>query len=392
MESTTGSGTSSQEIPLTRPQKEKLLQKMYFLPHWIAIIRHFGHKTIPMPQAQEEIKPIAEEFGQELVANACESLVEISSQAEKYFARLKPHVRRMAFQIIGPEPLPEADAPLSPCSPPPPDPHFEAEPTPVAQKGKSKRSPPKRPPPAATISSPQTESHSTILQQYRAAKDRHPDMLLLFRMGDFIELFAEDAEEAHKLLGLTLTTRDRTLAMAGFPHHQLESYLHTLLKAGKRVAVCDQVEEAFDQGTNRCQVARIVTPGSVVEEGERRPEMECGHSETSPTAKGCPVRQPRHAVLKGFEAWLNESGYAFVAAKDVEATIPGADSHGGVLDYLVMRDDEKLLVTVRPRLQAKQRQAIADLQKVFGLPYKAVRFWPKEGPKARNWQEYSVDV
>jgi DNA mismatch repair protein MutS len=58
-------------------------------------------------------------------------------------------------------------------------------------------------------------------------------MLLLFRMGDFYELFDQDAETAHKLLGLTLTTRDRTLVMAGFPHHQLEVYLHKLLKEGQ---------------------------------------------------------------------------------------------------------------------------------------------------------------
>src|SRR6267154_2678761 len=79
-----------------------------------------------------------------------------------------------------------------------------------------------------------------IMQQYHAAKEKYPDMLLLFRMGDFYELFCEDAETAHKLLGLTLTTRDRTLTMAGFPHHQLEVYLHKLLKEGQRVASCDQ--------------------------------------------------------------------------------------------------------------------------------------------------------
>ncbi len=59
-----------------------------------------------------------------------------------------------------------------------------------------------------------------------------------FRIGDFYELFGEDAETAHTLLGLTLTTRDRTLTMAGFPHHQLEVYLHKLLKEGQRVAIC----------------------------------------------------------------------------------------------------------------------------------------------------------
>jgi len=82
----------------------------------------------------------------------------------------------------------------------------------------------------------------TLIEQYHAAKERHPNTLILFRCGDFYELFGEDAETASKILGLTLTSRDRILPMAGFPHHQLETYLHRLLKAGQRVAICEQVE------------------------------------------------------------------------------------------------------------------------------------------------------
>src|SRR5438445_7313527 len=82
-----------------------------------------------------------------------------------------------------------------------------------------------------------------MMQQYEEAKARHPGMLLLFRMGDFYETFGIDAEAAAKLLGLTLTSRDKTIAMAGFPHHQLEAYLRKLLAHGCRVAICDQVED-----------------------------------------------------------------------------------------------------------------------------------------------------
>src|SRR3954465_6233165 len=82
-----------------------------------------------------------------------------------------------------------------------------------------------------------------MMQQYRDAKEKHPGMLLFFRMGDFYELFEEDAELGAKLLGLTLTSRDKTIKMAGFPHHQLEHYLPKVLAAGQRVAVCDQVED-----------------------------------------------------------------------------------------------------------------------------------------------------
>src|SRR5215210_5748904 len=106
-----------------------------------------------------------------------------------------------------------------------------------------------------------------MMQQYRDAKERHPGMLLFFRMGDFYELFEADAEVAARVLGLTLTSRDRTIPMAGFPHHQLENYLPKLLAAGHRVAVCDQVEDpALAKGLVRREVVRVVTPGTVTED------------------------------------------------------------------------------------------------------------------------------
>src|ERR1041385_764456 len=106
-----------------------------------------------------------------------------------------------------------------------------------------------------------------MMQQYRDAKAKHPDMLLFFRMGDFYELFENDAETAHKILGLTLTSRDKEMPMAGFPHHQLEAYLHKLLQQGFRVAVCDQVEDASQaKGLVKREVTRVVTPGTITED------------------------------------------------------------------------------------------------------------------------------
>src|SRR5246127_5599711 len=106
-----------------------------------------------------------------------------------------------------------------------------------------------------------------MMQQYRDAKARHPGMLLLFRMGDFYELFDSDAETASKILGLTLTSRDKAIPMAGFPHHQLEQYLHKLLKLGHRVAICDQVEDpALAKGLVKREVTRVVTPGTLTED------------------------------------------------------------------------------------------------------------------------------
>ncbi|HLN28074.1 MAG TPA: DNA mismatch repair protein MutS [Gemmataceae bacterium] len=110
-------------------------------------------------------------------------------------------------------------------------------------------------------------SLTPMMQQYREAKERYPGMLLLFRMGDFYELFNEDAELASRALGLTLTSRDKTVPMAGFPHHALDGHLRRLLQAGHRVAICDQVEDpALAKGLVRREVTRVVTPGTLTED------------------------------------------------------------------------------------------------------------------------------
>jgi DNA mismatch repair protein MutS len=106
-----------------------------------------------------------------------------------------------------------------------------------------------------------------MMQQYQEAKARHPGMILLFRMGDFFETFDSDAELLSRLLGLTLTSRDKSIPMAGFPHHQLEGYLRKLLHLGHRVAVCDQVEDAaLAKGLVKREVTRVVTPGTITED------------------------------------------------------------------------------------------------------------------------------
>ncbi len=106
-----------------------------------------------------------------------------------------------------------------------------------------------------------------MMRQYREAKDSHPGMLLFFRMGDFYELFEDDAVQAASLLQLTLTSRDGSMPMAGFPHMQLDTYLRRLLQAGLRVAVCEQVEDAAQaKGLVRREVTRVVTPGTLTED------------------------------------------------------------------------------------------------------------------------------
>jgi len=87
----------------------------------------------------------------------------------------------------------------------------------------------------------------TPLESYVEIKKQRPDALLLFRVGDFYELFYEDAQIASRIVGLTLTTRDKgapnPVPMAGFPYHRLDAYLRKLVQAGYRLAVCEQVED-----------------------------------------------------------------------------------------------------------------------------------------------------
>ncbi|HEX8202635.1 MAG TPA: DNA mismatch repair protein MutS, partial [Isosphaeraceae bacterium] len=108
------------------------------------------------------------------------------------------------------------------------------------------------------------------MQQYRELKARDPEALLLFRMGDFYEMFGEDAERGGALLGLAVTSRDKgpgAIPMAGFPHPALESYLAKLVQLGQRAAVCEQVEDPrLAKGLVKREVVRVVTPGTLTDE------------------------------------------------------------------------------------------------------------------------------
>jgi DNA mismatch repair protein MutS len=105
-----------------------------------------------------------------------------------------------------------------------------------------------------------------LMQQHRAIKQKYPDAVLLFRVGDFYETFGEDAITASRVLGITLTKRNNGAAassdLAGFPYHALDTYLHKLVKAGYRVAICDQLEDPKSvKGIVKRGVTEMVTPG-----------------------------------------------------------------------------------------------------------------------------------
>ncbi len=118
-----------------------------------------------------------------------------------------------------------------------------------------------------------TASLTPMFRQYRELKDRHPGTILLFRMGDFYEMFDDDAKVASRALDLTLTARGKGTAnvapMCGFPHHQLDAYAAKLVRRGHRVAVCDQVQDPkAAKGLVRREVVRVVTPGTLDDPNE----------------------------------------------------------------------------------------------------------------------------
>ncbi len=114
-------------------------------------------------------------------------------------------------------------------------------------------------------------NHTPLMQQYLGIKAEYPDTLLLFRMGDFYELFYEDARRAAQLLDITLTTRGESagapIPMAGVPYHALDTYLRRLVRQGESAAICDQISEpTAGKGLVERKVVRIITPGTLTEE------------------------------------------------------------------------------------------------------------------------------
>ncbi|HEX6558588.1 MAG TPA: hypothetical protein VF021_03980, partial [Longimicrobiales bacterium] len=112
-------------------------------------------------------------------------------------------------------------------------------------------------------------NETPLMQQWRDAKSRHPDALIFFRVGDFYEMFYEDAEEGARLLGLTLTSRNNggaaNVPLAGVPVRARDDYLERLIRLGRRVAVCEQMEDPSEaKGIVRREVVETITPGAVL--------------------------------------------------------------------------------------------------------------------------------
>ena len=115
----------------------------------------------------------------------------------------------------------------------------------------------------------QKQQYSPMMQNYLQTKEQYKDCILLYRLGDFYEMFFEDAEEASRILDLTLTGKncgmDERAPMCGVPFHAVDTYVAKLIAAGKKVAVCEQLSEPGGRELVRRDVVRVITPGTVMD-------------------------------------------------------------------------------------------------------------------------------
>ena len=195
-----------------------------------------------------------------------------------------------------------------------------------------------------------------MMQQFEAAKARCPGALVLFRMGDFYELFGDDAREAASLLDLTLTSRDKgpdALPMAGFPHPQLDVQLVKLVAAGRRVAICEQIDGPASsdgksgRGLLRREVTRIVTPGIAADESLLDPSRSNYLVAVMPRAVAA---RDTDAVLVGL-AWID------VAAGRFECAVVPRDD---VADHLLRLDPAEVLCAT------KDRESVEEIVRATG--------------------------
>lgn len=212
----------------------------------------------------------------------------------------------------------------------------------------------------------QSKDNTPAMRQYHGFKQRHPDCVLLFRLGDFYEMFYDDAELAHRVLGLTCTHRNG-IPMAGVPYHAVENYLRRFIEAGHRVAVCDQVEDAsVARGLVRRDVTRVITPGTLTDESLLADGRE------NPLA-ALALHGQNEATL----AWIELSTGHFTVARLPIETV--ADELARVAPRELLHEDTPqsqnpwqtiaeaggAVLTPRPSWQFRQGEAVEVLQRQY---------------------------
>ncbi len=192
---------------------------------------------------------------------------------------------------------------------------------------------------------------SPMMQQYADAKAACPDAVLLFRMGDFYELFHDDAKTAARVLNLTLTSRDKgenPVPMAGFPHHQLEVYLGKLIAAGYRAAICDQIEDPKKaKGLVKRDITRVVSRGTVTDDALLDPRTNNYLAAVVPGERQTGV------------AWVELSTGRFFAACLDAARLGDELTRIDPVECLVVEDENPIPPHLAARLQITARPAWA---------------------------------
>lgn len=184
-----------------------------------------------------------------------------------------------------------------------------------------------------------------MMQQFFSFKAKHPDAILLFRCGDFYETYCEDAVEASRILGITLTRRNnaagkKTTEMAGFPYHALDTYMPKLVRAGKRVAVCDQLEDPkLTKKLVKRGITELVTPGVAISDNV--------------------LNYKENNFLAAIHFGKNACGVAFLDISTGEFL-----TDEGQYDYI-----EKLLVNFSPKEVLFERGKSADFKRFFGTRF-----------------------
>ena len=188
-----------------------------------------------------------------------------------------------------------------------------------------------------------TAAHTPMMQQYLRIKAQHPDVLLFYRMGDFYELFFDDARRASKLLDISLTSRGQSagepIAMAGVPVVSAENYLARLVRKGESVAICEQIgDPAKSKGPVDRQVVRILTPGTLVEDALLERGRESLLASLCSDASG-------HGL-----AWLDlASGRFTVIELADESEVAAELERLRPAELLMPEDQRRTLANVRPR-------------------------------------------
>ena len=203
-----------------------------------------------------------------------------------------------------------------------------------------------------------------MLRQYLGIKGEYPDVILFFRMGDFYEMFFDDARTASKILGITLTSRGTfngaKVPMCGIPHHASKSYIATLVNNGWKVAVCEQTEDPkSSKGIVNREVIRVVTPGSVVDEREvdDKKNLYMAAISGGPGHKASPLRYQQNNDMAGgnHEAGSDEMyGLAHIDLSTGEFRVTEARTWNELLDELSRIDPAEVLIPENGHLSARQ--------------------------------------